>query len=334
MYSFKSVLSPHMEQLIAYKKSLNMSISRYKSVLRSIDQYYVEKHITSPNITKDIVTDWLEQTSLNNRPATKAIKLEVMRALCLYMAKNGMQSYVPRFSYKDKSTYVPYIFSEAEIEDIFDVCANWRITRAKMQNPIFAIPAIIRLLYSTGMRVSEATQLTNADVDLKTRSITLNNTKNKKQRMIPICESLLCTLKQYKAARNKLPIRGLTRANNPFFVSANGTPYDKRVVYDWFREVLKKANIAHKGRNYGPRVHDLRHTFAVHALRRNIEEGRDIYCTLPILSVFMGHANIYSTEKYVRLTKEVYPQLIHQIDKEITDIFPHLNDSFTNEDEG
>ena len=332
MHKFKSVLAPQMEQLIAYKAAMNMTIKKYETVLQSIDRYYVDHQITEPTVTKEIIFDWLESTTLNNKPITKSMKMGVVKSLCLHMAKSGIQTYIPNFTYTDQSTYIPYVFTDAEMQSIFETCANWRVTRARMHNAFFAIPAIIRLLYSTGMRVSEATQLTNEDINLKTGTITLNHTKNRKQRMIPICDSLQTILSQYIEARNKLPIQEIRLPQSPFFITADGKPYDKKLVYNWFRVVLEKANIAHKGRDFGPRIHDLRHTFAVHSLRKNIEAGKDIYCTLPTLCVFMGHANIYSTEKYVRLTQDAYPQLIQQIGGTIKDIFPHLNDSYINED--
>ena len=82
MHKFKSVLAPQMEQLIAYKAAMNMTIKKYETVLQSIDRYYVDHQITEPTVTKEIIFDWLESTTLNNKPITKSLKMGVVRSLC------------------------------------------------------------------------------------------------------------------------------------------------------------------------------------------------------------------------------------------------------------
>ena len=72
------------------------------------------------------------------------------------------------------------------------------------------------------------------------------------------------------------------------------------------------------------RFHDLRHTFAVHSLMKQVRSGRDIYCILPILSVFMGHKTLAGTEHYVRLTSEMFPELNIQIGEVSSYVFPSL----------
>ena len=74
----------------------------------------------------------------------------------------------------------------------------------------------------------------------------------------------------------------------------------------------------------GPRVHDIRHTYAVHALEKMIDEGQDVYCTLPILSAYMGHRGIESTEKYLRLTEESYNRIIDSTAPFYADVFPEV----------
>lgn len=96
---------------------------------------------------------------------------------------------------------------------------------------------------------------------------------------------------------------------SPFFISPSGLPLNQSRVYAWFRIILRKCSIPHCAKK-GPRVHDLRHTFAVHSLMRQVRNGADIYCTLPILSVFLGHKKLSDTETYVRLTQEIYPDVL------------------------
>jgi integrase/recombinase XerD len=74
----------------------------------------------------------------------------------------------------------------------------------------------------------------------------------------------------------------------------------------------------------GPRLHDLRHTFAVHSLQNWIIQGRDTYILLPILSAYLGHKNIYATEKYLRLTSEMYPNTLKKVKDTCGEIIPEV----------
>lgn len=94
-------------------------------------------------------------------------------------------------------------------------------------------------------------------------------------------------------------------------------------VYGWFRIILRKCGIPHCAKK-GPRVHDLRHTFAVHSLMHQVKNGADIYCMLPILAVFLGHKKLSDTEIYVRLTQEMYPDILKQEITITRFLFPSL----------
>ena len=89
--------------------------------------------------------------------------------------------------------------------------------------------------------------------------------------------------------------------------------------------LLGKCGINHRGKNEGPRVHYLRHTFAVHTLHRMSSEDVDLYAGLPILSVMLGHASVRESEWYVRLTREFYPEIIEKMSATTGGIFPELD---------
>ena len=93
-------------------------------------------------------------------------------------------------------------------------------------------------------------------------------------------------------------------------IKADGTRISANSAYNRFKEILEKCGISHLGHNQGPRLHDIRHTFAVHSLQHMVESGLDIYTALPILSVLLGHSSIYATENYVRLTIQLFPDIV------------------------
>lgn len=100
----------------------------------------------------------------------------------------------------------------------------------------------------------------------------------------------------------------------------------EHAFYSRFREILWFAGIPHQGRGKGPRVHDLRHTFAVHCLNKWVDEGRDIYTVLPILSNYLGHSSISATSHYLRLTPVQFPQIVSIMEEQsgLIELYPDI----------
>jgi len=181
-----------------------------------------------------------------------------------------------------------------------------------MNNTIFCVPTILRLLYSTGLRISEALSIKNEDVKFDKRYILIRKTKNGCERIVPINDSLFEVLQQYNSYRDKIPVKNVSSPNSFFFIKSDGKYCNAQSVYKWFRQLQTECGIPYTGNHHGPRVHDLRHTFAVHSMVQLAHEGQDLYSSLPIISVCLGHKSLSATEQYVRLTGEMYPELISQ----------------------
>jgi integrase len=205
---------------------------------------------------------------------------------------------------------------------IFNAADSLVAPRRIMNSLIFIVPALIRLLYGTGLRVGEALSLQNKDVNLIGNFIIIKDSKNSQQRMIPISESLAVVCRDYINHRGELPI--LQTNESPFFISLNGSACLPHTFYRYFRLVLKSAEIPYIGNNHGPRVHDLRHSFAVASLAKMAESGIDLYTSLPVLSTYLGHQSLSSTNTYVRLTAEMYPGLLKDVDMVCLNVFPNV----------
>lgn len=127
-----------------------------------------------------------------------------------------------------------------------------------MDSKMFCVPAMLRLLYGTGLRIGEAISLTNGDVDFEEGTILLRKTKNQ-QRIVIMAPSLKEVLRQYVSYKGKLPIRHTFDKDAPFFISPSGSPVSKCAFYGWYRKLLRACNIPFIGDNRGPRVHDIIH---------------------------------------------------------------------------
>ena len=124
---------------------------------------------------------------------------------------------------------------------------------------------------------------------------------------VPLSKSLWADYEQYFEE-----IHAESSGNNYFFPNPRKSCYHTTTVYNRFRDALWHCGIAHKGRGYGPRVHDLRHTFAVRSMQKLKKSKSDIVTTLPYLSAYLGHCNMSATQIYLHLTAECYPEFIQK----------------------
>ena len=178
------------------------------------------------------------------------------------------------------------------------------------------MPEVFRLLYGCGMRGGEVTHLTVADVDLVAGIVTVQEGKFHKDRLVPMAPSLTARLQKYTRTLD---------ARNPaafFFPAPDGGPYSNQTVYGIFRRLLRECGIPHGGRGKGPRLHDLRHGFAVHRLQRWYRQGADLGTKLPVLATYMGHRSLLSTQHYLHITPEIFPQINARLDLYLGPIIP------------
>ena len=179
---------------------------------------------------------------------------------------------------------------------------------------------ILRLLYSSGLRSGEACGLRKEDVDLGAGVLTVRHAKNDKDRTVPMHPAMTERMRVFSHAAQ---LGHPQYADHRLFWSLpEGRPIGTRSVYGFFRDALWKAGISHGGRGKGPRVHDLRFTFACHRLRRWVESGDDVNALMPYLATYMGHSDTRCTEYYLRLTAEQFPGMIAQVERECGWVVP------------
>jgi integrase/recombinase XerD len=321
-HRFWGIYAPYIKQLIDLKRSLGFKYITEENIYSIFDRFTMEMGETEVGISKELAENWCKRKN-NESDSYRFHRGVCISQLSSYLCKIGIWSYIPPLP-KCKSTFTPYIFSKVEIAAIFNASDQLRAKRKLMNSMLFVMPTLLRLLYATGLRIGEAVALQNKDVNLMDNFIVIRDSKNGKQRMIPISESLATVCKDYVHYRDLLP---LSRSESDrFFVSLNGSACCKDAVYRRFQDILKMAGIPFIGSHHGPRVHDLRHTFAVTSLAQVAESGVDLYSTLPILSAYLGHQSLSATDSYVRLTAEMYPGLLKDIDMVCLNVFPDIKD--------
>jgi integrase/recombinase XerD len=320
------IYASYIRNFINMKRSLGFKYENQEHILLQFDRFTLEKGETKVGISKELADKWCERVS-NESDGSRYFRCVCISQLSSYLCNLGIRSYIPRLP-PFQSTFTPYIYSKKEIASIFNAADSLITSGRWMNSIIFIVPTLLRLLYGTGIRIGEALSLQNKDVKLKENQKLVKDSKNGKQRIIHISESLSEVCQDYINHRKKLPV--LQSDDSPFFISLNGFVCIYRTVYRYFRIVLKAAGIPYTGNHCGPRIHDIRHTAACHALAKMAESGVDLYASLPILSTYLGHQSLDATNGYVRLTATMYPDLLKDVDMICLNVFPNIENYETN----
>jgi integrase len=318
---FESIFAPHLSEFIQLKRTLGYKYEEEERKLFSFDRFALDNEHVSPGLTKQITDDWTKKR-YNESDLTKYGKLTIIRQFADYLRSRGIQTYIPKLPPYPHSTFVPFIYTYEQVSAMFKACDELRMKHRNVDCCLFIMPCLLRILYGTGIRISEALSLKNKDVDTVGRCLVLTNTKNGKDRLVPISDSLALVCNDYLSHRRSLSVAGLSQENRPFFVTLNGGCCSRDAVYTWFRRVLTKAGIPFTGNRKGPRVHDIRHTFACHSFVKLSDEGEDLYCSWPYLSTYLGHQSLQATEQYIRLTAQMYPELLKETEGVHVDVLP------------
>ncbi len=228
----------------------------------------------------------------------------VLRGLYTYAISRGIvaASPLPPTVPKLPPRFVPHVYTHDELGRLVRATSSYRQHSRKLEP--HTLRAMILLLYGAGLRVSEAVALPLGDVDFPNALLTVRNTKFHKTRLVPLGADLQQVLTQYLAQRQAAGHS--QRPGTPFFVLRRGTPVSVQIVEQNFRCLCEYAGVRRSdGARYQPRLHDLRHSFAVHRLTSWYRQGADVQTLLPYLSTYLGHVNLAATQVYLTMTPEL-----------------------------
>ena len=305
-YEFQSIHSEGFKSYL-YEKSLSVgrgTLEGEKWYCEALDRQLAGKEPDRQRLTEQNLMEWLERKPCEKK-ITQKKRLDFTKRFCRHMQKTDPAVEIPSLVIRDaQSEYVPYIFTKDEIRRIFDAADRYRSTRRSPYLEI-AVPTAFRILYGCGLRSHELIFLKLGDVDLDRQILFIRDTKFGKSRYVPFSESLGIRLRDYISRRFLSPDAGLWL----FASRDDNIPYTTQAVHQWLLNLLHAAGIRHGGRGFGPRVHDFRHTFAVHSIQNRFHEKEDLALILPLLSVYLGHRDLRGTQYYLRLTAEIYPDI-------------------------
>lgn len=198
--------------------------------------------------------------------------------------------------------FVPHIYSRAEMRRLLDATRILEARSRPLRPQTFR--TFLLLLYGTGLRSCEARRLRLCDVDLDERLLRIWDTKFFKSRLVPCGTDLRAALRTYREARRALPVPSGDRS--AFLATARGGALSADSVSRTFARVRDHAGVRHDPQaRWQPRLHDLRHTFALERLTSWYRQGKDVQRLLPVLSTYLGHSGIAGTQAYLTMTPEL-----------------------------
>ena len=322
MYNLRQrngILAPFIWDFLRMRRNLGFKSISTEYSLFAFDDFAKRKGLISIMITKELADEWCQRRP-NEATDTWSHRNCFLRRFSIYLFNLGYKTYIPlKLPTKRDNTFIPYIYSDQELQAIYQACDSLVLYNKNAQSMLMILPALIRMLAGTGIRIGEAINLRCKDVNLEQNYLVLKGCKNGKDRIVPISDSLADVCVQYRKYRELLP-----RHSDYFFVKLNGCACSGKSFSNWWKIILKEAGIKHRGDLVGPRIHDLRHSFCVKSMSNLSEEGKDLYYILPVLSTYIGHQSLAATDEYVRMTSEMYPDLLNKTDSICSYIYPEL----------
>lgn len=293
-------LAEAVESYLTLKRSLGAVFAAEARILRSFERALGD--IPLDEIDREATyafcrgtgppTRWWERKHYTLRDF---FSYQVTRA---HMSASPLPELAPRIP----RSFKPYIYSREELQRLLDSTEILADNRFPLQHTMFR--TLLLVLYGAGLRSSEGLRLRCCDVDLDDRVLAIWDTKFFKSRLVPIGTALTVALHTYRNARKYLPMPA--GARSAFFASRTGGAISLSRLEKVFVRLREHTGIRNPpSARWQPRLHDMRHSFAVHRLVAWYREGADVQAYLPLLSTYLGHANVSGTQAYLTMTPEL-----------------------------
>lgn len=289
-----SALSGHVADYLRLRRSLGFKLEREGQLLAQFVSYL--EATGAARVTSEAAIAWA-RTPANARPNHWAKRLGIVRKFAAYLQTIEPETEVPPPGVFPARRHrpAPYLWSQ---DDICRLLESARELPSPMRAATYA--TLFGLLAASGMRVGEAIALQRHDVELGAGVITIREAKFDRSRLVPLHPTTTAALGRYAAERERLCPRP---RSNAFFLSGSGTALNRSDVSKTLRKIT--AAIGLRTEAVRPRVHDLRHSFAVHTLiawqrsRVNIDEH------IVVLSTYLGHVSPAGTYWYLSASPEL-----------------------------
>ncbi|MDR0592566.1 MAG: tyrosine-type recombinase/integrase [Bifidobacteriaceae bacterium] len=307
------------DQFVTYRRALGYLYGATTVDLAARLSRHMDAFPPAPGIlTEEMVLAFCEPAP-GRKALTRKRRWSMARQFALFLQASGHDAWVPGdFPEKCESGFAPRILSPDEMARVIaqaDQPPGPRQTEAARR----VCSMLVRMLWCCGLRINEALNLTVGDVDLGNGVLTVTKAKHGRTRLVPMSKSLADHARGY-ADQAGLPCGP---ADAWFYPSPRGGPYHSGSARSAIQKIMLRAGVTTDG-SRPPRVHDLRHSYAVACLVELQNNGSDVRAALPALAAYMGHADITSTEYYLKLAAYAHPDVEAAMAGAYQGVFPEV----------
>lgn len=272
---------------------------------------FMEQHRAS-YITQQLALTWAQQ-SPTVQPSTWAQRLRFVRGLARYRSATDPRTQIPPeglLPFRPQRAR-PYFYTDAEIQSLLRAALKLPTSNGELRP--WTYHGLFGLLSVSGMRLGEARNLELPDVDLKGAVLTVRGAKFGKSRLLPLHASTCKVLTDYIARRKRL---WAARPHSSYlFISNRGNRLDGGEIHRTFYVLSRQIGLRGLSDSHGPRLHDLRHRFAVKTLLNWYRAGEDTERRLPVLSAYLGHVHVADTYWYLSAWPELMREAMRRLER-------------------
>ena len=296
---FEGATAHLFESYVKYKKSLGYTMavcSQY--TLRGINRIIEELgEVDAGTVVSAEAMRVICAKREGESESTREKRVVMLRQFCIFLSGRGLRPAIPPPGMvRAPRTFVPHVFSEEEMARVV----------AEADRDIHAWAGLAaRLLWCCGLRMGEVCNLTLGDVDLEAGTLLVRRSKGDRTRIVPMSGSMWAFMSEH------IESGGLGRADKslPLIEKPSGGRYSSGNAGKIIKQAIERSGVR-TAEGKVPRPHDARHGFAVRSLEQAEAKGLDVYVSLPLLAQYMGHADIKSTEYYLRFTERAYTSVL------------------------
>jgi len=303
MKNFESFLALQLEEFLAYRESLGYAMRSYRSYLHIFDRYVKERKAEWVSLHPGFFLEMSSNLKMEARSVNRIIS--AVRVLFQFLVR---REYVTDNPLKDipllkENAIVPFVFSPEQIDHLLEaICKRLRKSKGYFLIDL-ALYLAVMLLARCGMRISEPLRLLRYHYRGDDKTIYIEKTKFKKDRLIPVPKAALTEIENYLSVRESL----LAHDENPYLLAGRKQkPLTVDQVRYLFRKPVKDMGLDQPRKVIGtmnfsqPTPHSLRHAFAVNTLKSIKERGGSPQHALPVLAAYMGHSEYKHTTVYLK----------------------------------
>jgi len=304
MKTFKSFLAPLFEQYFVYRENLGYTSKLTLAHLKVFDRYVTGKKIENGLFKPSFFLELRSELKMEARSVNRVISS--LRGFFYFLVRNGIyeKNPVEDIALLPENEIIPFLFSSEQIDQLLNqVCKNIRHTKRFYLKDLSHYMALV-LIARSGLRISEPLRLMRNQYRRDEKTLYIEKTKFKKDRLIPLPLAAANELENYLSVRDALlntePYRHL-------LVGCYGNRLPQNTINYTFNKAVKAIGLYQPRRVIGhtnfsaPTVHCLRHSFAVNTLKRVKQRGRSPENALPIIAAYMGHSEYKHTVKYLKM---------------------------------